>query len=455
MELRTYVGTLLFAMPVCFVLVWGGGLLGLDPDWLLHVVYGRAVMAAHGPWLVGDPTIFTEPERFSPVLHEWGAEVLFALLGAKGSLAFASLVVGGLVAGAYRRIEPYVGHLMGLVVSLATFLGVATSMTVRPHLWSFVGVAALLALIEAHERGWVPGSRAIALALGLSAVWCNLHGGVLLGLPLIAVLAATRGAVGVGMLGAWCVGMCCNPWGTGLWEHVLTFLRSDAPTVANDFQPSLKAFAIWAAVVISLVASVARARTPVPALRAAWRPIALLAALALMGLTAHRNVVWLALVGAWSLPNLLPEPTERPTGPAVRWWPGLAALAAWLVLAPTPTVHGGAVPEAAAAWLAEHPELATARGYAGYSDGGYLVGMGVIGETYLHGLTANEPLELSTQYLNVLGPGGQGWSELLDEHGVRWVLLRPWDPLRDDVEASNAFEKVFDGGPGGALFVRQ
>jgi hypothetical protein len=442
LDIRTFVGTLLFAGPLAFVLLWGGALLAADPDWLLHVVYGRAILLS-GPWLSGDPTIYTEPPGTSPVLHEWLAEALFALLGEKGSLLFAGLTVAGLTGGLYARGLPFLGHRLGLVLGSAVYLGLATTMTVRPHLFSFLGFVAALALWSSAERRWP----AYLVTFALAAVWCNLHGGVLLGGLAIAAVAPVRQLPWA--LLAFGLGLLVNPWGPGLWQHVILFLQSDAPRVAQDFLPSWRSILVAIGVIGALAAT-----TWNGAWRNRPRMLATAMALAFLALTAHRHVVWVALFTAWCVPDLLPR-GEPSSGRAVLLWPGLILSFIWLIFAPTPVVTAAHVPERLIAWLQTRRDVTTSRGYAGYDTTGYLVGRGIVSEGYLHGLTANQPLSLSTELRHILGPAAPGWETLLNAHRVRWVYTPTTDPLGIAISQNPAWESAWTDPGEGTVWLRR
>src|SRR5436190_3039331 len=135
-------GTLLLLVLFGAVVVRAGTVLGLDSDYVLHRAYGQAILA-HGPWLTEDPTIFTAP-GVPPILHEWGAEALFAALasafGAWGPVRLAALIGAVIPWLLFRRALRETGSFWPAMAAWGVAAaGIATGLLVRPHLCSGAG----------------------------------------------------------------------------------------------------------------------------------------------------------------------------------------------------------------------------------------------------------------------------------------------------------------------------
>jgi hypothetical protein len=211
------------------------GFFGSDGDLARHLRLGEW-MVAHRQLLRTDNFSFTRAGGpFLP--FEYGSEVLFALAHRVGGLpavaVFASLLIAttyGLVMLFLRRcgVDPALTLLVGL-------LGLSTGSMhwlARPHLFTFVGVAILLFLLEGHERR-------VWLFAPLFALWANLHGGFLFGLILIAIYLAgsaaeflrdttslcwkRRASFYTRALGVAIAACVVNPFGIELLKHVGRF----------------------------------------------------------------------------------------------------------------------------------------------------------------------------------------------------------------------------------------
>jgi hypothetical protein len=90
-----------------------------------------------------------------------------------------------LVAVAWRRESAF---LAALAVGLA-FLVAADRFMARPELPSFVLLAAILWLVDRHERH---GGKAILVAIPLQCLWANVHGLFALGLVVLAIALAAE-----------------------------------------------------------------------------------------------------------------------------------------------------------------------------------------------------------------------------------------------------------------------
>src|SRR5215213_9536407 len=168
-------------------------LLNSDGDLARHLRHGQ-YMLEHGELIREDPFSFTRAGA-SFIGFEYGSQIVYALAERIGGVPAVALLAGILVALTYallasfllrRGVDPLLAF---LTVGLAVGLGIEHWIA-RPHLFSFLGVALLLGLLERHTK------RPVLWCAALFALWANLHGGFVYGWILIALyLAGSLGEV--------------------------------------------------------------------------------------------------------------------------------------------------------------------------------------------------------------------------------------------------------------------
>lgn len=309
-----------------------GGL--ADPDLWWHLKTGQLIVARHAlPG--GDPFSITHAGR-PWVVQEWGSEVILrainALAGLRGIVIWRAgmlLLIYALVARMIRR-DAGVGIGTWALIGLTAFAGV-TSWTERPNLFSFLLFVITLMLVRAR-------SASIWWFVPLAALWANLHGMVLLGLGLVALLAVIEWVkVGLGSDGAdrtWALRLgavsaaalaasLLNPYGPGLLIHAFRLVRVVSPVVTEWASPDFHdpSNLLFLSLIVMTVAGLALSPQP-----ADLADVALVAAFTVLGLFAVRNLpvssIVLGTVAARALP------------------PTLAHLRAGRARAPARAVHG-------------------------------------------------------------------------------------------------------------------
>lgn len=200
----------------------------LDGDTGAHLILGEWILRYHH--IPALDILSLDP---IPLLaHSWLAEVLFALSVRVGGLAlltvFACVVVLAVVGtvGATLRAHGADARIIALaMVGAAVLLG--PGMSARPQIFTYLGMAALLAALEARRR--VP---TVWVALGFLLA-ANLHGGFAYGFAILGAYAvgdllerderARRDllwlVVGIGA-------SFVNPYGPGVYREVLGMLAS-------------------------------------------------------------------------------------------------------------------------------------------------------------------------------------------------------------------------------------
>lgn len=194
---------------------------------------------------------------------EWLSDVIDALLfrwaGLKGVVLTAGVLIALFATTLMRRIVDAGAHLfVALLVTLLSVGSASMHFLARPHVFTLVLLSFSMALIESGRRGANPVR--IWWLVPITLVWTNLHGGflVLIGLLGLAAIGAAAEAwihrpSGVqpdlapalrwAKLTAACFAVSfINPYGWGLHQHVIQYLRSDwIRKVVQEFQsPSFR-----------------------------------------------------------------------------------------------------------------------------------------------------------------------------------------------------------------------
>jgi hypothetical protein len=458
--MRPSPGTLFLLVMFGALVLRASTVLGLDSDYGLHCAYGRALLA-HGPWLPEDPTIYTAPGQ-EPVLHEWGAEALFAalrgLFGAWGPVRLVALLAALVPWWLYRRTLAATGSFWPAMAAwVLGGLGVATGLLVRPHVFSVAAFCIGLELLARWREDRAP-VRLRWLAL-LLVLWTNLHGGgaLVLGAVLLAAYTPAAWRSGARGLPALYALTLINPWGPRLHLHVAHFLLGPGPRAAADMgPPDLRTgtLVVLAIFLVALALGLRRLRpvnAPLLAVTLATLAMACMTMRALPFLGIALGHLLPPVIARW-LADTHPAADQRSRLLAAGQTRSRAALVglALFCLLPLgrwlaqPEVAGPRVPGAAISWLRAHPEVSRLRGYAGYDDSGYLLEAGVVDRVYLHALNANTPPWLADDE-RLLAAGAPSAVERLTRHDVRWALLAVDAPLATRL-AETGWRPLWQGG---------
>lgn len=279
-------------------------------------VWHQLAIGAHW-WHTGE---INEREVFSflPTLpkvinHEWGAGIwnyLLMRLGGSPALMLWKIAagLGTLAAALYtaRRAGASHGALLAFAPIAAFCVLPGFVPVVRAHVFTYLGFAILLALVEftRRRRVWWPVPTAIAVML----VWANCHGGFVAGFGLLGVytLAAFRDRelfIRLAVMSAGCAAVTfINPWGWEYWPHhlmAITHARPDIPEwkpiAYEGFTPFVGYWLMLATGIVVLAAGLRGVK------QHNWPALIMFAITLALPFTARRHVPFCGIMGAVAL----------------------------------------------------------------------------------------------------------------------------------------------------------
>jgi len=296
-----------------------------DPDLWWHLKTGALIVRNHAIPAV-DPYSYTAPGK-PWIVQEWLSEVIlygihkaFGLYGILFYRAIVVLIVYVLVA---RLLVRRMGSGMGTwaLLGLTAFAG-AINWTERPNLLSFLLFVVTLTLLERRDR-W------IWWFLPLAVLWSNLHGMVVLGIGLVALVALVEWlkilarwpgadrtwAMRLGLVSLTGIGAAfLNPYGPGLFVHAFRLIRLVQNFVGEWASPDFHQSGQIVFMVLVLVTVAVLAFNPE---RPDATDIALVLAFTVLALQAARNLavaaIVLGVVCARYLPGALSVLPRRPS----------------------------------------------------------------------------------------------------------------------------------------------
>ena len=440
---------MIFALwAVLIAIVFSERVVNGDGDPARHIRLGQMMIDDRA--LVRTDT-FSWPAAGSDFLaFEWGSEVTFAAAYNLGGLPAVGALAGGVLALSYALLCRF---LLRQNVEPALAYGATTAATImtaphwlaRPHIFTFLGVALLLPLLEANR--W----RHVWLAAPLFVIWANFHGGFVFGLAVIGAYAAgdlidrsDTAMPTIAMLGLGAAATVVNPYGLGLHRHIGSFFGLQTVLdVTDEFQrPD---FTSWTGIVmlvgiaVVIGAFVAARRRP----RAAH--VLMIAMLLVFAMQAQRN---LALFGFVALPlaalHYSPALADRPvrsirasfrrdhergrTGP---WAVAATALLALIAatggqpvgLSIVSQEFDGATFPVAAVSSAQQADL-EGRLFNSLMWGGYLLLEWPEQRVYIDGGTDHYGDGHVAELVSVLGQE-PGWQQTMSDREIDLVLLPP------------------------------
>ena len=246
-----------------------------DPDLWGHVRFGLDWLRTRALPSI-DPYSFTQDKPW--VNHEWLSEALmgaaFALAGTAGLVLLKTAVVAGTAFVVWRRLAGASPLLQAAITTLAVVGALPLTTTVRPQIWSLLGLALLVPILDDRR----PTGKRILACAALFGFWANLHGGWITGGVALALHVVIRSLRSPGDATRWLAAgwaslaaTLVNPYGIGLWVFLSTTVRSTRPDISEWAPFSLHEPPImWVSVIapMALLATLLRSRETRPALEA-------------------------------------------------------------------------------------------------------------------------------------------------------------------------------------------
>ncbi|HXQ49794.1 MAG TPA: hypothetical protein VN802_01765 [Stellaceae bacterium] len=180
---------LLVGLGACAIAMSFPHRLVTDGDTHLHIAVGRWIIA-HRAIPFHDPFSFTAAGK-TWVPHEWGAEIVLAIayeaLGWGGVIAATGLAIFASFAILTRALMRHFAPPRAALGATLAFLLTEEHLLARPHVIALpLMVLWMWRIIAARDEGRVPSP----LLLPVMTLWCNLHGGFVVGLGFVALLGS-------------------------------------------------------------------------------------------------------------------------------------------------------------------------------------------------------------------------------------------------------------------------
>jgi hypothetical protein len=413
-----------------------------DSDLFWHLAMARETLA-HG--LVRADTLSWTALGAPVGTDQWlGQLLLYAgyLAGQwSGVLAVRTLAVGALVAAivAAALVRRPRAPLVAIALALPAVLLSRFEWTARPELFGAVLLALLVLLLQLR------GERPLFAIGALLVVWANVHGSFALGAAIVFLVGAhglvadpplRRGYV-VAVVGA--IASCLlTPAGIGTLGAPGLHLLQPPREIQEWAIPDVRtlAGALWATILGAVLATAAISG------RARPRDVVIIVPLALLSLVAIRHTPLFAIGAtpylAEQLPGAVRVIAERILGPfdrrAIRSRSVPAVADAALALAGVVLVVAGIAsappgldetgyPTGALAVLPSGPGV-----FDQYDWGGWLIWRAPATPVFVDGRLIPYLGGVIEDYRTVL-EARPGWRDVVARRGVRWILVRPRDPV--------------------------
>lgn len=305
---------ILFLACLGITVAAGSRLMSGDGDPSRHLLLGEYILST-GTLPLTNHFVHTTPDQpFLP--HEWLAEVASALshraLGLAGPVLLHAAVLALSITVVFTHLRSRrVPLLLALLLTLGAIVTAQVHWQIRPHVFSFLGLALFHFVLERFYRRRLSAHRLFWLAPAI-AVWANLHGAFALGLVLVftyvvcdavrllAAGAAVRAAARqrllplLGLAAACVVATLLNPRGVDLLLSLPHYVGGTlATTLTQEFQPPdfRTVYArLFLALLFTLVALFALSPR-----RPSLQDVALSIGFTYLALTAGRNIALFAL----------------------------------------------------------------------------------------------------------------------------------------------------------------
>jgi len=465
------------------------GILSFDGDIALHVKLGD-LMRAYGGWLPTEPTNTLSGD--TPfIAHEWLPEVVLSFaydaLGWAGPVWLTALLLATLSAGMYRRmLADGTGPWPALITLISAITVMNGHLHPRPHVLTWCFGFLMVVWLEAFRTGRLSFRPWLARSAALVLLWAQCHGGFLVIFPMLLAYLAGAGvhaltsdtpaphlqrakqlALGaLVLLGVSAI----NPWGFALHEHFLAWMANPyMMSFTTEFQsPDFKGSAgrfLLGFLILSWFGLALPRQRPAPG------PFFLWLGLTIMALSSARHAALLAVFttpwvahrlhlglqgavqGSWIQPALdglkASNQRLRDGEQQLGGWvtAGLVALGVTWALATgaAPVAMVPAMqPVSAAEWVAEHPDEVGDRLFNPFRWGAYLAWR-LYPEHQVHMNSWHDHLgEAALRDYFAVHEVTPRWQDVLDAHGVDWILYNSGTRLAYTLNASDDWEVVYN-----------
>jgi hypothetical protein len=437
-----------------------------DGDLSAHIRMGETILSTHHiP--IHSLASYTAPTDFM-VAHAWLSEIVFALLFRLGGLPLLSIVTGILVGFTHGAIALFLRKrgadprwaFLAALLSLA--LG-STHWLTRPHMFSIVGAALTLFLLESERP------RRELLFLPLFALWANLHGGWAYGLTMIGAFIAgdlaeayfsrderkewlgkakTNGVA----LALASLATLANPYGLGLHREVLSAVTSTslANNIAEFLAPNFQDVGQWP-FLLAVLATVALFALGTRRIQLPW--LALILVSLFFALRSFRNIALFG-VSAWPLVALH---VSRSLAPRKRPFPfftefarldpgsrtGILAIPVAILMLVIGLNHGKVagltlIPDRFSAKVFPTEAVSRARAAAlpgrvfdAWGWGGYIMYAWPEARLHVDPLKFNAETIKSYSMIEDMRPG---WQKEMDRWQIQTVIINPKSPMAKGLE---------------------
>ena len=437
-----------------------------DGDTLSHIALGRWIIE-HRALPFHDPFTYTLPGR-SWVPHEWLAEVIFAAIWGwlrwGGVVAATAGAIGVTFALLTRALQSSLGPRRAVIGAALAFLLSEGHLLARPHILALpLLVIWMAAVIRARDEDRVPS---LAL-LPVMVVWCNLHGGFVVGLLFAVLLAAEAvldapSAARPRVVRGWggflsLAGLSALVSPNGISAILLPFrmlqmnfaLSSIAEWHSADFS-RFDPLLLWIGLAVAGGFSLG--------LRLPWPRTLMVLLLLYLALSHVRNEELLGIIA----PLLVAAPLARQLEPLAAPQPAVLAnnfrrrsmaaplaLAAVVVLGLMATAAAldrrgveppGSVAPAAAVRVARDAGLG-GDVLNSVRFGGYLMFVGI--PTFVDGRADLFGDAFLARYAAAASALGEALPDLLDRYAVGWTLLEPQSPAVSLLDHLPGWERIY------------
>ncbi len=420
-----------------------------DLGW--HLRLGEAMVTERAIPTVDRWSVGGDGQAFNAA-HSWLADVLLYLVwrsaGLEGLVLVQALIAAGTVALLVMLAAAQVAPPYAATLALLGFLVLYPFSTARPQVFSFLGFALLLWLLERWRRA--RDERALNAVPLVLAVWVNLHGAWSMGLALLAVTAGQAALEAWRRVRSWgealrlarvtALGVAAtllNPLGLGAYCYLLVMGSSPiSQQFVSEWQPPTLAqrftWPFWLLLALAGALALTRPRRWAAGLAPLLWVVLALRYVRMLPFAALMLVPWMAQQMRLSWPaarafvaaDAYPRLTRALLALllvgcvlALPWVRLALGVTAWPLLDPY-------FPAAAVAYLARVAPPATGL-FTLPEWGGYVIWQGYPQvRPFVDGRVEVAPVSVWEDYLTVAG-AHPGWEAALARYGLRWLLLEP------------------------------